>query len=309
LVSAVVLAAGAGQGSAARARNALISFWSDRGGVPGVWVMRPDGSGLRLVTGTRWAAKRGEFSPDGRLLAFDGPPGRIPRLDFDIQVIRLAGRGRRRLTRGPARDVQASWAPDGTTLVFQRRESEFGPQAVWRVGLDGRGLRRLTAGYAPSWSPDGRTIVFARGIGRSGQSELYLIGAEGRSARRLTRTPNDEVPAAFSPDGRRILVTVFSRSRPGSWIEVLRRDGRGRRRLTSNGRDVAAAWSPDGRRILFTRISRRGFSENGDIYVMKSDGSGVRGLTSGRFDDNATSWQRASQAGTWTSSSLIPSGS
>lgn len=42
------------------------------------------------------------------------------------------------------------------------------------------------------------------------------------------------------------------------------------------------AWSPDGTRIAFTRITndRRSFG----VYLMRADGSGVRRITSGRFD-------------------------
>lgn len=47
--------------------------------------------------------------------------------------------------------------------------------------------------------------------------------------------------------------------------------------------DWSPAWSPDGTRIAFTRTrdGRR------SIYVMRADGSGLRRLTNGRFDDDA----------------------
>jgi hypothetical protein len=89
----------AAAGDARAPRNGLVSFWTGTG-TPAVWVMRPDGSGRRLVTRFKQSAKRGSFSPDGRLLVFDGTrtaTGR--REDFDVQVVRLDGTGRRWLTR------------------------------------------------------------------------------------------------------------------------------------------------------------------------------------------------------------------
>jgi TolB protein len=279
-------------GSRAAARNGLIAFWSDRSGLPGVWVMRPDGSRRRLVTGNASRAKRGEFSPDGRRLAFDGQPAKGGTFDFDIQVIDVGGGGRGRLTHGPARDVEPRWSPDGRSLVFQRQLGEFGRQSIWTIHVDGRGLRRLASGYSPSWSPDGRRLVFARD-GRRGDADVYVVEAGGAGLRRLTWTRHDEVPTGWSPDGRSILFTRISRARPRADVYVMRDDGTRVRRLTPGpGSEYAAAWSPDGRRILYTVVVRRAESENGDVAVMDADGSHARVVLGGRFDDNATSWQR-----------------
>jgi TolB protein len=49
-------------------------------------------------------------------------------------------------------------------------------------------------------------------------------------------------------------------------------DGSGLRRLTRNAAKLRwFAWSPDGRTIAFLR--------NGEVYIVKADGSGERRLT------------------------------
>src|SRR5512142_1983078 len=48
--------------------------------------------------------------------------------------------------------------------------------------------------------------------------------------------------------------------------------------------DWAPAWSPDGTRIAFVRTTdgRRSFH----VHVMRADGTGIRQITHGRFDEN-----------------------
>src|SRR5919205_961436 len=82
-------------GDARPPRDGLISFWTGVG-TPAVWVMRPDGSDRRLVTWFAQPAKRGSFSPDGRRLVLDGTRTETgPRENFDVQLVRLDGTGRR----------------------------------------------------------------------------------------------------------------------------------------------------------------------------------------------------------------------
>ena len=78
-------------------------------------------------------------------------------------------------------------------------------------------------------------------------------------------------------------------SRTGGGIVLTDPAGRQRTTLTSKrgAIDWAPAWSPDGTRIAFTRTTDEHRSYQ--IYIMRGDGSGVRRLTHGRFDTQA-SW-------------------
>ena len=63
-------------------------------------------------------------------------------------------------------------------------------------------------------------------------------------------------------------------------VYVVRADGRGQQRLTSDPAvDGRPAWSPDGRKIAFTR--RVYGVDEWQIYVMNADGSSQRRLTRG----------------------------
>lgn len=123
-------------------------------------------------------------------------------------------------------------------------------------------------------SPNGRWIVVS--LFRDAGGDLYLMRSDGSRVRRLTRGERAETSPTFSPDGRRI---AFSREgRGGSDIFTIRRRGGGLRRLTRGAGSASYPdYSPDGRRIAYSRSNRSGY---GAIFVMRSDGSRPRRVTS-----------------------------
>jgi len=86
-------------------------------------------------------------------------------------------------------------SPDGRRILFLGGPDEA--PDVYAVGVDGKGLRRLTTdpaidGY-PAWSPDGRQVIFSSK--RSGGTELYVMNADGSSQTRVTDVVgHDEAP-------------------------------------------------------------------------------------------------------------------
>jgi Tol biopolymer transport system component len=170
-------------------------------------------------------------------------------------------------------DLQAPvWSPDGRRIAFLSRRE--GSKQVYVVNADGSGQRLLTrdARYpaTPVWSPDGRQIAFEGGP--AGPSSVYVVNADGSGQRMLARRGG---APAWSPDGRTI--AFFS----GSKIYLMNADGSEHRPLTKTEPMArrSLAWSPDGRKLAFLR---EGGCGQGCfyLYVVNSDGSGLRNLTS-----------------------------
>jgi Tol biopolymer transport system component len=257
-----------------------------------VWTMRPDGSRKRLLTRGTTSAKDGLVSPDGGWIVCYGAERFASggtQYDFDVQLMRSNGAGRRFLTRTRARETTPRWSADGSSIFYVRRASDARPPAIWTMAPDGRRQRFLTAGTSPRPAPDGRRLLLARQT--DGQYELYVLDVldlRTDRIRRLTHTRDDESAGGWSPDGRRIVFTRFSATSPEADVFVARADGTNVRRLTrARGQDVAAGWSPDGRKILFT--SERDGREQ--VYVMDADGSRQRNLSRSRLGSIATAWQ------------------
>lgn len=201
---AFVLAAAAGAAGSdeARVRTQSIFFWTDSPG-PSLWAMRPDGSNRHRIYRTPQNAKRPALSPNGKWIAFDGaPPGKPPLSDFDIQIVRVDGTGRRTLAGSPATEVDAQWLPDRARLSFSREPppADWRRSWIWTVRLDGSEVRRLGRGQFARWSPDGTRLVLDAPTKES-EGDLFIVNADGSERRRLLATPALEQPAGWSPDG------------------------------------------------------------------------------------------------------------
>ena len=153
-------------------------------------------------------------------------------------------------------------------------EAPFGNDDIWATNLDGTNVPlRLTDNAAndnyPAWSPDGLQIAFVSD--RDNNPEIYVMSVDNIVETRLTHNAAADSFPAWSPDGKLI---AFASNRDNTWeIYVMNADGTGQQRVThDNAYDTSPSWSLDGQYLVYSSASNE--TAQGDIYIIKPDGSG-----------------------------------
>src|SRR5688572_1833212 len=127
-----------------------------------------------------------EWSPSGKAIAYSA----AHQFGFDVWLTDAAAGERWNLTSTLHEDAyNPRWSPDGTRIAFATTE------AVYVMGADGRGLRRLVSephDLALSWSPDGSRVAWVGNTDRN----FGIHATSVRSGRtvRLTRHEGDHAP-------------------------------------------------------------------------------------------------------------------
>ncbi|HET7274341.1 MAG TPA: Ig-like domain-containing protein [Longimicrobiaceae bacterium] len=226
-----------------------IAFLSNRfsGFYPDIFVMNADGTGQTQLTenGIGFLRPGGAtivWSPDGTRIAFDS----FRDGNYEIYVMNADGSGETRLTNHPAFDGVPVWSPVGNKIAFE--SARDGNYEIYVMNADGSGQDRLTAlaevNEGAIWSPDGEEISFVRYLENA---EIYVMKADGSGLRNLTNSTRDDyAPAAWSPDGAKVLFESASVGFPSDYeIYVINADGSGTINLTNSpGTDVDPVWSP-----------------------------------------------------------------
>jgi Tol biopolymer transport system component len=202
-----------------------------------VWLVRPDGSGQRLLSAGCPSGRlppvcvddsNPAFTPDGRRVVFQHEFGKIkhgPLGDSieNSQIVRVDLNGMQltvlRRLGGFRGDLEAPRvSPNGALLLFRQSNSDrarpAGGEALFVVGLDGKGLRRVTpwglAAAGGDWSPDGTHILFKSTL-PSGEltpgTRLYTVRADGTGLQRLTNVGASYyvLSGSYSPDGKSVV--------------------------------------------------------------------------------------------------------
>ncbi len=195
-----------------------------------------------------------------------------------------ATRKRPILSVGPSPQWDPAVSPDSKMLAFR---GYYGPgdgeYALYVVGTDGCGVRRLTRSIAgsPSWSPDGRWIAYDT----SGAGEIWKVHPNGTGRTRIARGAQSETPA-WSPDRGRIAFVRHQRSGRGQ-IWIMGVDGSGATVLHQDrgASDKEPVWSHDGKRLAFVASA----GKRSWVEVINADGSHARTVRTGS-DPRSPTW-------------------
>ncbi len=171
-----------------------------------------------------------------------------------------------------------SWSPDGEYIVFAQ-DAENDGSDLYIVSSRGGAPQQLTSEHvdlSPSWSPDGSTIAFSRAYTSDiNRAALFTIPASGGEVTQLTDGSHVSWQADWSPDGNKLVFMEFSDF--SYHISTIPATGGTVTQLLDLH---VSCWSPkycerDGR-IAF---SAQYPTVDDNIFVMNSDGTGLRQLT------------------------------
>ncbi len=198
-------------------------------------------------------------------------------------------------------------SPDGLWVAYivssNEREGDEAQTVLWMTSWDGTQHIQLTnppeGAEKPRWSPDGRYLAFLSTPSGADAGQIKLLDRRGGEARTLTNVKGDIRELAWSPDGKRLVLSMDQGELDGpnkpivieSWHFKQDEDGylrAGQRRhlyvldvgsqrldpLTSDPgyNEDLPVWSPDAREIAFVRTKDAGGDRDGraDIDIMEA---------------------------------------
>jgi Tol biopolymer transport system component len=200
----------------------------------------------------------------------------------ELSVANANGTGERKFLQNSVFEHNASFAPDGSSVLFTSERNGAGQSDVFRARLDGTGIEAVATGPAvedqATLSPDGTRVAFIST--REGyRANVWVLDLKNGTTRNLTGAedvqgdpsgPNGFFRPAWSPNNRWL---AFSSDRNTDWrghddgqgwehtqelsVYVIRADGRGFRRIASKPGYCLGSpkWSPDGRRVVFYEMA------------------------------------------------------
>ena len=180
-----------------------------------IMIIKPDGSGQKVLTSGPGNAGFPSWSPDGKQIAYrfwttEGSAGGLRIVDVKTGIVR---------TLTTEWDTLPAWSPKGDQIIFDRLAKDerykYDDFDLWTIRPDGTGLKRLTDTEGddahPAWSPDGNFILWSSSrFGWKDEaaltinqpqpySELFIMNADGSNQQPLTDNQYEDGTPAWMP--------------------------------------------------------------------------------------------------------------
>ena len=213
-----------------------------------LWISSDGNGDFRQLTRLNLRPTGVSWSPDGSTLLF------VADMDYrderryaaaDVYTVTVDGRVTRLTPDNAYNNTNASWSPDGKSILYTRQLStntviarkldHGGPTDLVVIPAAGGQERVLTAAWdllpqGATWSPDSRFIYFSGGIG--GATHLFRVPAAGGAVQQVTHGERRISGISFDRAMSKMAYTVGLIEAPPE-LYVANIDGSGERKLTS----------------------------------------------------------------------------
>jgi Tol biopolymer transport system component len=194
--------------------------------------------------------------------------------------------------------VDPSWSPGGQRIAFVSRMGGLTQMDIVTIPAGGGETVTVTSDpptdWSPVWSPDGRHIYFASD--RSGSMNLWRIAVDEQSGQALGEPEPLTTPATYlahpsiSAKGTRVAYSsvLMTQNIQKLALETSTATSTEQSDWVTSG---SIQWSSvdvssDGEWLVFYSRAR----PEGDLYISRADGSGLRQLTSDEAMDRVPRW-------------------
>jgi len=254
---------------------------------PSLWIVGALGGEPRRLVAD---ALEGDFSPDGRSVAFvRGLPGTTR---FVLGTVGADGGGERIVGRSENRFLSCPrFSPDGRSVAAFELIAQFvagSPTTIavfdvasgTRLSLTHPETVAGTLASSLAWTGDGRALLFAvsPSAGFRAGSRFVALPLDGGPARRLLSAVDPVIGLDVAGTGTLVFHTVSFRQ---NLLELPIEGGDGRWLTRGNSTDRQPAYAPDGEWVVFA--SDR--SGNMDVWSVSRTTGAVRRLTHDPADD------------------------
>ena len=163
------------------------------------------------VTNSAWRDQAGQYSPDGRKLAFISDESG----DQEIWTYDIATGVKKKLSKHASEKSGITWSANSTKIAYTADNRIF---EVDMAGGDARELTHNEAGgyILYQYSEDNNWLLYSHSDDEQ-NSDVYLYDIKAKKEFNVTRSPWNERNAALTPDGRTV---VFSSNRDGETTQL-----------------------------------------------------------------------------------------